>query len=172
MSLDTPRDLFIHELSDSMSAEHIVLKMLGQIEQETENSEVRDAVSHHRKETEEQIGNLEKIFEMLGEKPEQTTCPAAEGLMKEHDELKSENPPQMVLEIGLIAGAGKTEHYEMASYTMLAQMAKDLGEKEIEELLKANLAQEKEMARTVEKLSRSLGKDAKKQMKEQQAAAD
>ena len=70
--------------------------------------------------------------------------------MTEHEELKQENRPQMVLEIGLIAGAGKTEHYEMASYTMLAQMAKDLGEKEIEELLKANLAQEKEMARTVE----------------------
>lgn len=172
MSLNTPRDLFIHELSDSMSAEHIVHKMLGELEQETENSEVRDAVSHHRKETEQQIATLEKVFELLGTQPEQTTCPAAEGLMKEHEELKKENPPQLVLELGNLAGAGKTEHYEMASYTMLVQMAKDLGEKEIEELLKESLAQEKEMARTVEQLSRKLGKDAKKQMKEQEAAAD
>ena len=87
MSLNTPRELFIHELSDSMSAEHIVLKMLGQLEQETEDSEFREAVSHHRKETEQQIDNLRKIFDMLGEKPEETTCPAAEGLMQEHEEL-------------------------------------------------------------------------------------
>jgi ferritin-like metal-binding protein YciE len=172
MSLNTPRELFIHELSDSMSAEHIVLKMLGQLEQETEDSEFREAVSHHRKETEQQIDNLRKTFDMLGEKPEETTCPAAEGLMQEHEELKKENPPQAVLEIGNLAGAGKTEHYEMASYTMLAQMARDLGEKEVEELLRENLQQEKEMARTVEKLSRRLGKDAKKQMKEQEQAAD
>src|SRR5690606_14321241 len=119
-----------------------------------------------------QIDNLRKTFDMLGEKPEETTCPAAEGLMQEHEELKTENAPQAVLEIGNLAGAGKIEHYELASYTMLAQMARDIGEKEAEELLRENLQQEKEMARTVEKLSRRLGKDAKKQMKEHEQAAD
>lgn len=172
MSLETPRDLFIHELSDSMSAEHIMLSMLGELEQETEDSDFRKAVSDHRKETEQQIRTLEKVFDLLGEKPEETTCPAAEGLRQEHEELKKENPPQMILELGNLAGAGKSEHYEMATYTTLVQMAKDLGEKEIEELLKESLQQEKEMARTVEKLSRRLGKVAKKQLKESEAAAD
>jgi ferritin-like metal-binding protein YciE len=170
MSLNTPRDLFVHELSDSMSAEHIVLKMLGELEQETQNSDVRKAVKHHQKETEQQIANLEKVFELLGEQPEKTTCHAAEGLKEEHAALKKENPPELVLELGNLAGAAKTEHYEIASYTALMQMAKDLGEKDAADLLKENLDQEKEMARTVESLARQLGKEAKAQMKDAEAA--
>jgi ferritin-like metal-binding protein YciE len=170
MSLNTPRDLFVHELSDSMSAEHIVLKMLGELKQETQNSEVKDAITHHHKETEQQIANLEKVFDLLGEKPEETTCHAAEGLKKEHDALKKENPPELVLELGNLAGAAKTEHYEIASYTMLMQMAKDLGEREAAELLKENLDQEKEMARKVQSLGKQMGKEAKAQMKDAEQA--
>jgi ferritin-like metal-binding protein YciE len=170
MSLETPRDLFIHELSDTMSAEHIVLEMLGKLQQETNNSEVKAAVKHHETETRQQIKNLEKIFKQLGEEPEKTTCHAAEGLKKEHDALQEENPSPMVLELGNLAGAAKTEHYEIASYTALMQMAKDLGETEVADLMKENLDQEKEMARTVEKLARQVGKEAKSEMKELETA--
>ena len=165
MSLQTPRDLFIHELSDAMSAEHIVLKMLGALEQETQQAEVRKAVTHHQQETEQQIANLRKAFELLGAEPEETTCHAAEGLKKEHDALKEENPSELILELGNLAGAMKTEHYEIATYITLHQMAKDLGEKEVADLLDENLTQEKEMARTVQSLVKDLGKDAKAEMK-------
>lgn len=171
MSLNTPRDLFVHELSDSMSAEHIVLKMLKELEQETQNSEVKKAITHHHKETEQQIENLKKVFDLLGEKPEDTTCHAAEGLKKEHEALKEENPPELVLELGNLAGAAKTEHYEIASYTALVQMARDLGEKEVADLLKENLDQEKEMERKVRALSKELGKEAKAQMKDAEQAS-
>ncbi|MDQ4044654.1 MAG: DUF892 family protein [Chloroflexota bacterium] len=170
MSLETPRDLFIHELSDAMSAEHIVHKLLGTIGDETQNDDVRKAVQQHQQETEQQIKNLEKIFDILGEQPEATTCHAAEGLKQEHDSLKEENPSELVLELGNLAGAEKTEHYEIATYLMLQQMAKDLGEKDVGELLKENLDQEKQMAGTVQALARSLGKDAKKQMQEREKA--
>jgi ferritin-like metal-binding protein YciE len=167
MSLATPRELLVHELSDTMSAEHIVHKVLGEMASQTDNTEARKAMEHHQKETEQQIKNLEKVFDMLGEQPEQTTCHAAEGLKKEHDALKEEKPEGHVKELGLLAGAGKTEHYEIASYMMLHQMAKDLGEKEVAELLKENLDQEKEMARTVQSLAKEVGKEIKVEMKEQ-----
>jgi ferritin-like metal-binding protein YciE len=166
MALSTPRDLFLHELSDTMSAEHIVLTMLGELQQETGNSDVKAVLKHHESETKDQISNLEKIFTQLGEKPEQTTCHAAEGLKKEHDALKEEQPSPLVLEVGNLAGAAKTEHYEMASYTALIQMARNLGETEAAALLKENLDQEKEMARNVEKLARQIGKDVKSHIKE------
>jgi ferritin-like metal-binding protein YciE len=170
MTMNTPRDLFIHELSDSMSAEHIVLDMLGTLAKETQNSDVRDAVTHHQKETEQHIANLEKAFELLGETPEKTTCHAAEGLRKEQEALAGEKPSAMVLELGNLAGAAKTEHYEMASYMMLVEMAKDLGEKDVADLLKENLEQEKEMARKVQSLGKQLGDEAKAQMKEAEQA--
>jgi ferritin-like metal-binding protein YciE len=170
MTLQTPRDLFLHELSDTMSAEHIVLGMLGSLKSETKVDDVREAVTHHEQETRDQIKNLEKIFTLLGEKPEKTTCHAAEGLKEEHDSLLEEKPSPLVLEVGNLAGAAKTEHYEIASYNLLIQMAKDLGETDVADLLKENLDQEKEMARKVESLARQVGKDVRKEVKE--AAAD
>lgn len=172
MSLATPRDLLIHELSDTMSAEHIVLSVLGDMAAETGNAEARKAMEHHQKETEQQIKNLEKVFDILGEKPEQTTCHAAEGLKKEHEALKEENPEGNVKELGLLAGWDKTEHYEIASYNMLHQMAKDLGEREVAELLKENLAQEKDTARTVQSLAKEVGKEIKAEMKMQEKEAE
>jgi ferritin-like metal-binding protein YciE len=169
MALETPRDLFVHELSDTMSAEHIVLQMLGDLESESGNDEVKAAVKHHQGETKQQIEHLEKVFKLLGEKPEKTTCHAAEGLKQEHDSLKEEKPSPLVLEIGNLAGAAKTEHYEIASYTLLIQMAKDLGESDVADLLKENLDQEKEMAHKVESLARQVGKDAKKDAKKREA---
>lgn len=170
MALETARDLFIHELSDTMSAEHIILGMLGELETESGNDDVKAAVKQHQVETRHQIKNLEKVFKLLGEKPEETTCYAAEGLKQEHDALKEEDPSPLVLEVGNLAGAAKTEHYEIASYTLLMQMAKDLGESDIAELLKENLDQEKEMGRKVEALAKQVGKDVKKEVKELAAA--
>jgi ferritin-like metal-binding protein YciE len=57
-----------------------------------------------------------------------------------------------------LGAASKTEHYEMAMYTALVQMAKDLGEADAAQLLQDNLDQEKEMAVRVETLARELGK--------------
>lgn len=161
MSLATPRELLVHELSDTVSAENIVLGMLGALATETKIADVRAAVRNHEKETKQQLKNLDKVFTILGEKPEKTTCHAAEGLKEEHTALGEEDPSQLVLEIGNLAGAVKTEHYEIASYTALIQMAKDLGEKDVAALLKENLDQEKEMARTILSLAKQVGKDVR-----------
>jgi ferritin-like metal-binding protein YciE len=161
MSLATPRDLFVHELSDTLSAEQIILKVLGEMITETKRPELKKAFEHHQEETEEQIANLQTVFKQLGETPEKTLCFAADGLRKEHDALKEEKPTGLVLELGLLGGAAKTEHYEMASYTMLVQLATDLGETESATLLKKNLAQEGATATKIEAFAKALGKEAR-----------
>jgi len=161
MTLATPRDLFVHELSDTLSAEKIILKVLGAMVKETNRPELKQAFEHHREETEQQIANVEAVFKQLGEKPEKTLCFAADGLRKEHDALKEEKPKGLVLELGLLGGAGKTEHYEIASYTMLVQMATDLGETECAKLLRENLAQEVETAKKVDGFAKQIGMEAK-----------
>lgn len=171
MSLETPRDLFIHELSDCMSAEHIILKVMGEMEDETDSTEARKAIKNHAKETEGQIENLKKVFELLGASPEDTTCHAAEGLREEHDALKEEKPAGNVKELGLLAAANKSEHYEIATYLSLRQMAQDLGHTEAADLLNENLQQEKDMARTVQSLAAEIGAKVKEEMKAAQTTS-
>lgn len=165
MPLTTPRELFVHELSDAMSAEQIILKLLPELGREAQHPEVKQAFVEHEAETRQQIETLEAVFERLGEKPERTTCHAAEGLKQEHEALHEEEPSPAVLEMGNLAGAAKTEHYEIATYTALAQMARDLGERDVAQLLTETLAQEKAMANRVEKLAKLVGKEAKQAAK-------
>jgi ferritin-like metal-binding protein YciE len=161
MTLSTARELFVHELSDTLSAENIIHKMLGQVVKETKLPDARAAFEQHLEETKQHIANVESAFEAIGEKPEKTTCHAAVGLSEEHKALKEEKPTAHALELGLLGGAGKTEHYEIASYTLLVQMAKDLGETEAARLLQQNLDQELAMSKTVEQLAKVVSKDAK-----------
>ena len=170
MGLETPRELFVHELSDIMSAEHIILKMLPELEQEALHPDIKKAFKEHRIETEGQIKRLDKVFKLLGESPEETTCHAAEGLKQEHEALHEEQPTPEILEMGNLGGAAKTEHYEIASYTLVTQMARDLGERDVAALLKESLDEEKAMGKRVEALAKELGKEAKDAQKATKAA--
>jgi ferritin-like metal-binding protein YciE len=161
MSLTTPRELFVHELADAMSAEQIILTMHPELAKEALHPEVKQAIQEHEKETRQQVNNLEQAFKQLGEEPEPTTCHAAEGLKEEHKALHEEQPSPEILQMANLAGAAKTEHYEIATYTALVQMARDLGEREVATLLKENLDQEKAMAKRVTALAKELGKAAK-----------
>jgi ferritin-like metal-binding protein YciE len=160
MPMAQPRELLIHELEDMLSAEHIISKMLPELAKEAQHPDVRDAFKEHEKETKEQIKRLEQAFERLGEKAEQTTCYATEGLKKEHESLHEEKPSPEVLEIANLLGASKTEHYEIASYTGLIQLSKDLGEQDVAKLLKENLDEEEAMAKRLATFAKSLGKEA------------
>jgi ferritin-like metal-binding protein YciE len=161
MSLAAPRDLLIHELGDMLSAENIIAKMLPELAKEAQQTDIRDAFKEHERETKEQIKRLQAAFKELGEKPENTTCFATEGLKQEHTSLHEEDPTPQVLEIANLLGAAKTEHYEIASYTGLVQLAKDLGEPAVAELLKQNLDEETAMAKKLTAFSKAMGKGLK-----------
>ncbi len=161
MSLETTRDLFLHELSDLVSAEHIFHKVLGEMADMAENADAKKAYSSHQKETQGHIDRLMKAFTMMGEKPEQITCEAADGLRKEHESLKEEKPEGIVKELGLAMGAGKSEHYEIASYRMLAQVARGLGESDVADLLSQTLAEEEEAEKKVREIARGMNSDIK-----------
>ena len=172
VSIGTMRQLFVHELSDAMSAEQQILKMLPELRKEALNPELTQALKEHEQETKEQIKNLEEVFKQLGEKPEETTCFGVKGLADEHQAIHDEDPSPEMLEMANISGAEKTEHYEMVMYTGLIQMAKELGERDAAQLLQENLDQEKAMAKRVEALSKALSKQAKSREAEQERESE
>jgi ferritin-like metal-binding protein YciE len=171
MSLATPRDLFVHELADAMSAEQQILKAMPDLQKDAQHPEFRAALKEHEAETKQHVKNLQAVFKALGEKPEETTCLGMQGLMEEHLAVHEEKPSPEVLELATLSGAEKTEHYEIVAYTGLVQMAKDLGEKDAAQLLQENLDQEKEMAKRVAGLTKAISKDVKSAQKEARTAA-
>jgi ferritin-like metal-binding protein YciE len=160
MSITEPRELLVHELADMMSSENIIVKMLPELQKEATDPEAKEAFKHHEAETRKQIKRLEEVFKTLGEKPEPTTCYATEGLKQEHEHLHKEKPSEEVLALAGLLGAAKTEHYEIASYSGLVQLAKALGEKDVAALLQETLDEETAMAKKVEALAKAAGKEA------------
>ncbi|HEY7833953.1 MAG TPA: ferritin-like domain-containing protein [Ktedonobacterales bacterium] len=157
MAMQTPDDLFLHELSDMYDAEQTITNMLPKLAEEAGNSEVRSAFEMHLRETRQQIQNLDQCFQLLGWQRHKVSCDAVQGLKKEHASFIKEKPEATILTLFDLGAAAKTEHYEIASYEGLITRAGLMGQQEVARLLEANLAQEQEMARKVSQLSLQLG---------------
>ena len=157
--ISTPRELFLHELGDILYVERtLVEKALPKLIGEVQDDELRAALEQHLGETRNHVANVEKVFKSLGEEAEVEPCLGFEGLTKEHDKMIEETSDDLVDLVDLGAAA-RTENYEIAAYEGLRRMAKAMGEEEAVELLDANLAQEKEALRTVEKIATRVSHD-------------
>jgi ferritin-like metal-binding protein YciE len=142
MPLQTIEELFEHELGDIYSAEHTLLDALEQMARESADRDIRKAFTQHRKETQSQIRRLEKVFRMLGRKPEAETCAGVEGLVKEKKLFARERPSPELLEFYNVGAAQKVERYEITVYENLIDMADKLGMPDAVELLEETLQEE------------------------------
>jgi ferritin-like metal-binding protein YciE len=66
----------------------------------------------------------------------------------------------LLIDLVDLGAAARTENYEIAAYEGLRRMAKALGEDKAVELLDANLAQEKEALREVEKIATRISNES------------
>lgn len=151
MTVSNLQELFVHGLEDIYYAEEELLDALGELEDQTTESEVAQAFAEHREETQGQIDRLDDVFQMLDMEPDTEECEGIEGLIKEHETFVDEEEPteELLTLHNLIAGQ-KTEHYEIAAYGNLAVLADHLGMDEASDLLHENLEEEKA---ALEKLS-------------------
>jgi ferritin-like metal-binding protein YciE len=142
MAMQTIEELFEHELKDIYGAEHSLVDALEQMAGESSDREIKRAFTQHRKETQGQIKRLERIFKLLGQKPDPEPCPGVEGLIKEKKAFIREKPSPELLEFYNIGASQKVERYEITAYENLIDMAEKLGLPDAVELLEQNLQEE------------------------------
>jgi ferritin-like metal-binding protein YciE len=158
MSTNSTRDLLLHEMGDLLYVERSLIKVLPKMCEEVSNSTLRQSMLNHLEQTKGHITNLEKAFEVLGEKPKAEKCPAFDGIRKEHDDFLKEEKPDAVAVIDDFASgsAMRVEHYEIAAYTGACGIAERLGESEVAELLQCNLDEELHMLEEIEEIAPKL----------------
>jgi ferritin-like metal-binding protein YciE len=142
MEMESLRDLYIHELKDLYSAENQLVKALPKMAKAANAKSLKAGFEKHLKETKEHVERLKKIFEELGESPGMKKCKAMEGLIKEGDEVASEDSEPEVKDAALIAAAQRVEHYEMAGYGCVRTYARLLGDKKAATTLQKTLDEE------------------------------
>ena len=135
--------LFIQELEDMYNSENQIIAFFPKAIMLACSIELAEALSHHLKETENQVTKIERIFSRLGEKKQGRTCLAMKGILGEIESIIKNKTKSSLLDAALISGLQKVEHYEIASYSSLRSFAKHLSLKsEVIDLLQEILNEE------------------------------
>lgn len=137
---------FFHEqLKDIYWAEKALPKALTKMKKNATTEELQQAFDEHIAVTQQQIARLEQVFEMMGKKAQAKKCEAMAGLIKEGESIIEDTEDDtMTRDVALIMAAQKVEHYEIASYGGLVQLAHTLGQPEIAGILEQTLQEEKD----------------------------
>ncbi|MFD1002151.1 ferritin-like domain-containing protein [Ohtaekwangia kribbensis] len=138
-------EFFIDSLKDIYWAEKHLTKALAKMQKAATSEELASAFADHLTVTQEHVARVEKVFELLDKKPQAKKCEAMEGLIKEGEDIISETEKgSSTRDVGLILAAQKVEHYEIATYGGLAQLAKTMGRDDIKQILGQTLNEEKQ----------------------------
>jgi len=152
-------------LKDIYFAEREILKGLKKMEAAATSKALKDSISQHHTDTEEQIKGLEQVFELTGNKPSKKKCDGILGILKDGEGMvESTEDDSMVRDAAIIIANQKVEHYEIASYGSLAELARTLGFDEGAKILEGILQEEKETDVGLTELAvESVNEEAKKE---------
>jgi ferritin-like metal-binding protein YciE len=137
------REALVDEIRDIYNAEKQIVKALPKMVKGATSDELREAFESHLDETENQVTRLERVFELLDEKPRGKHCAGMAGILEEGSDTLQEDAEDSVMDAMLIAGAQRVEHYEITAYGTAIAWAEALGLTEIAQVLGESLAEEK-----------------------------
>jgi ferritin-like metal-binding protein YciE len=139
------KSFFEDELKDIYWAEKNIVKTLPRMKKAATSEELQAAFEEHTQQSQTHVERLEQVFEMLGAKAQAKKCDAMAGIIEEGKGIIEETDKGTATrDVGLILAAQKVEHYEIATYGGLAQLATTLGLEDVADVLRQTLEEEKE----------------------------
>jgi len=159
-TITEPRELFVNELQGMLYVEQkLADEVLPELQGQIKNTEFKQDVQEHLEETERHVANLERVFELLGEEPKADKSHAVDGLVAQHDKVVKNIESDELRDIFNAQAAAKTEHLEIAAYEGLITTADSLGEDDVKKLLEANLDEEEDALKSVQKICKEMTKE-------------
>jgi len=149
-------------LKDMYSAEMQLVDALPEMAEAAHNTELEQAFTNHLEQTKTHFSRLEKILEKLDIDTEKIEkCAAMEGLIKENKKLIEEYEESHIRDSALIIGAQKIEHYEIAGYGSLCELADVLGYSNLHDLLGQTLNEEETTDEELTEVAVAINDEAK-----------
>lgn len=137
--------MFVDMLKDMYWAEQHLIPALEEMQKNAITDELQDAFEDHLLVTHKHVSRLEKVFKLMGEEAKGKKCEAMEGLTKEAKSIMNETKERtMTRDAALIIAAQKVEHYEIASYGSLVQIARTIGRDREADILEQTLWEEED----------------------------
>jgi ferritin-like metal-binding protein YciE len=148
------KEFFIDELKDIYWAEQKLVKVLPKLAKAATSEELQSAFTNHLEETKNHVQRLEQAFKMLGEKASAKKCEAMEGITEEGSSvIEDTDEGTATRDVALVMAGQKAEHYEIATYGGLIQIARTMGHDDVAELLEQTLEEEKNADQTLTEIA-------------------
>jgi ferritin-like metal-binding protein YciE len=139
------RELLTEELKDAYSAEKQALRCMQKALRKVSADALRNGIQMHIEQTQVQIERVEQAMERLNVRPGRKVCEAMRGLVEEaQHEIEEHDDKGPILDLIIVAGMQRIEHYEIAAYGTDVALAKALRENEVAVLLAQTLEEEKQ----------------------------
>jgi ferritin-like metal-binding protein YciE len=139
------RELLTEELKDAYSAEKQALRCMQKAVRKASAEPLREGIQMHIVQTQVQIERVVEAMEKLNVRPGRKVCEAMRGLVEEaQHEIEEHDEEGPILDLVIVAGMQRIEHYEIAAYGTDVALAEALGEKEVVALLSETLEEEKQ----------------------------
>lgn len=149
-------EFFVDELKDIYWAEKHLTKVLPKMRKACTTESLAEAIENHLAETQTHVERLEQVFEMLGKKAQAKKCDAMAGITEEGSGILEETEDGTATrDVGIVLACQKVEHYEIATYGGLIQLARTLGEDEVADILEETLEEEKTADETLTEVAES-----------------
>ena len=144
MQITNFKDMYIAELQELVSLEGQLADALPRMAEVASHPSLKNALMHHREETQVQRQRLESILQKHGANPRAHTDQAMQALVNETEKMLAMLTGNDLRDAGLIASAQKLEHYEIAAYGTAAALAGQLDLRDDQRMLHKSLEEEKE----------------------------
>lgn len=160
-------DYLRFSIENMMKMEHDINQMLHTMHDEVHNPQLKQLLAQHIDPTDQQHqrladclnrlggplehggGLMERVTETMGVGGEEHH-PMTQGMMKSHEHFLDMHPDDNVVDLHDAGSALKTEYVEIAAYRNLINLARQLGENDVANLLQENLHGEEQMRTALE----------------------
>ena len=147
--LSSPRDLFLQLLAEMLWVERmLVFEVLPNLHKQVQSESLAAAVEEHLAQTHGHVTRVEEAFRALGAEPVSARSAPAAALAAEHEETAAKIAEPRLADLFHAGAAITTEHYEIAGYDVLLQLARD----DVAESLAQNREEEAETLKRLEQL--------------------
>jgi Mn-containing catalase len=150
--------LLVDQLRDILHAEKQLLKALPKMAKAARSVQLQTLFQTHLQETEAQVERLNESLQMLGAPARAKPCKGMAGLVEEGDEVMSEakEKDDAPADLALIGAAQRVEHYEIAAYTTARNLALQIRQPAIVQLLTMSLGEEQNAGQLLDQVAQPL----------------
>jgi Mn-containing catalase len=156
-------ELLADQLRDILHAEKQLLKALPKMAKAARSAQLQTLMQTHLQETETQVERLNESLRLLGAPVRAKPCKGMAGLVEEGDEVIAEGKKKddAPADLALIGAAQRVEHYEIAAYTTARNLALQLRQPAIVQLLTMSLGEEQNAGQLLDQIAQPLMSVAK-----------